>query len=141
MLRAARSRTEGPLIRLPSTRPRIVAVVAITVLLTACTGDDDGATTRTGEETDNRVTLQVVAVDNSFSPASLSAPAGGEVTVEVSNDGSNPHTFTIDDLDVDTSTIDAGNSETATFTMPESSVSFYCVIHGEKAMSGEIDAT
>jgi plastocyanin len=95
-----------------------------------------------GEEADGggeAVTLQVSAVDNSFEPASLSAPAGTEVTVEVTNDGNNPHTFTIDDPEVDTSTIAAGESADATFTMPDTSVTFYCAIHGENTMSGTLD--
>ncbi len=126
---------------------RTAAFVAATLLLlTACGGDDDDtpAGVEGGESTGagaNSVTLQVSTVDNSFDPASLAAPPGSEVTVEVTNDGSNPHTFTIDDLDVDTETIASGVSATATFTMPEASVAFYCVIHGEDAMSGTIEAS
>lgn len=85
------------------------------------------------------MTLEVTAVDNSFDPSSLQAPAGSEVTVELTNDGNNPHTFTIDDPEADTSTIEGGSSGTATFTMPEESVTFYCAIHGEEAMSGTLD--
>lgn len=129
----------------PKFRIMVLAAAAL-LLLAACGGDGDDAPTGTddGESTGGgaeSVTLQVSTVDNSFDPSSLSAPAGSEVTVEVTNDGSNPHTFTIDDLDVDTSTIASGESATATFTMPEASVTFYCAIHGEDTMSGAIDAS
>lgn len=134
--------------RLRTLKLRIMAALAATLLLlAACNGDvDDTQTTGPdgGEATGGAgesVTLQVSAVDNSFDPSSLSAPAASEVTVEVTNNGSNPHTFTIDDVEVDTSTIAAGESATATFTMPETSIAFYCAIHGESAMSGAIDVS
>lgn len=122
-------------------RVQITAILATTVLLLAACGGDDAPTA--GEDNEDTgsggaATLEVSAVDNSFEPASLSAAAGEEVTVEVTNDGENPHTFTIDDLEVDTSTIQPGVSATATFTMPETAVTFYCAIHGQR-MSGTID--
>lgn len=125
----------------------MAALTATVLLLAACGGDDDNtqpAGTDGGEDTGGggeSVTLQVSAVDNSFDPSSLSVAAGSEVTVEVTNNGSNPHTFTIDDPEVDTSTIAAGESATATFAMPETSVTFYCAIHGEATMSGTIEAS
>jgi plastocyanin len=122
------------------------AIAALLLLLTACGGDDDvpqdtGAEAEEETGGEEAASLEVSAVDNSFDPSSLSAAAGSEVTVEVTNDGSNPHTFTIDDLEVDTETIASGESASATFTMPDSSVSFYCAIHGEAVMSGTIEAT
>ena len=121
---------------------RMMGILATALLLLGACGGDDGDAPTTGSDGDDEtVTLNVTTVDNSFDPSSLSAPAGGEVTVDVSNDGSNPHTFTIDDLEVDTDTIDPGGSASATFTMPDSSVTFYCEIHGEDAMSGTIETS
>lgn len=109
---------------------RAALFLALLLLLPACAGngagtDSDGGgggnETGGGAET---VTLEVTAVDNSFDPSSLSASAGSEVTVEVTNEGNNPHTFTMDDPEVDTSTIEPDDSATATFTMPESSATF-----------------
>ena len=111
--------------------------------LAACGGDDaQDAGTDAGAEAGGggeSVTLEVTALDNSFDPFSLEAPAGSEVTVELTNDGNNPHTFTIDDPEADTSTVEGGASGSATFTMPDTSVTFYCAIHGEEAMSGTLD--
>ena len=111
--------------------------------LAACGGDgddtQDAGSDAGAEGGGESVTLEVTAVDNSFDPSSLEAPAGSEVTVELTNDGSNPHTFTIDDPETDTSSVDGGSSGSATFTMPEGSVTFYCAIHGEATMSGTID--
>ena len=118
-------------------------VAALLLLLAACGGDtDDTQDVGSGDQAEGGgegVTLEVSAVDNSFEPASLSAPAGTEVTVAVTNDGNNPHTFTIDDPEVDTSTIAAGESADATFTMPDTSVDFYCAIHGANTMAGTLD--
>jgi len=132
------------LLRSRNSRLRTAGTFAALLLLLAACGGDAGDTQDVGggEEADGggeAVTLQVSAVDNSFEPASLSAPAGTEVTVEVTNDGNNPHTFTIDDPEVDTSTIAAGESADATFTMPDTSVTFYCAIHGENTMAGTLD--
>lgn len=120
-------------------RQILAGLAAVLLTFAACGGGDDAAPpTGGGGES---VTLQVSTIDNSFEPSSLSAPAGSEVTVEVSNDGENPHTFTIDDPEVSTGTIDAGESATATFTMPDASVTFYCEIHGEATMSGTIEVS
>lgn len=121
----------------PIRTPRCVAagLAALLLVFAACGGDGDDSAAGGME----KVTLQVSAIDNSFDPSSLSAAAGSEVTVELTNDGDNPHTFTIDDPEADTSTVDGGGSATATFVMPERSVTFYCAIHGEKTMAGTID--
>lgn len=127
-------------LRIP--RLRIVAALAtLLLLLAACGGDDDNAPPTGIDDGGDGVSLAVSTVDNSFDPSSLSAPAGSEVTVEVTNDGSNSHTFTIDDPAVDTSSIASGGSASATFTMPDTSITFYCAIHGEDAMSGTIEAS
>jgi plastocyanin len=130
------------LIVLLASRFRVAALIAAALLLfAACGGDaaDDLPEEGTGEEAG--LTLQVTTVDNSFDPATLMAVAGTPVTIVVTNNGSNPHTFTIDDLEVDTGTIAAGESASETFIMPETSVTFYCAIHGEAAMSGAIEPT
>lgn len=128
--------------------PRLRAATFVAVLLmvfSACAGNGEdaaGTAPGAGEETGGgaeSVTLEVTAVDNSFEPSTLSAPAGSEVTVELTNEGNNPHTFTIDDPDVDTGSVDGGDSATVTFTMPDSPVTFYCAIHGEDTMSGTLE--
>lgn len=128
-----------------SSRLRLVGLLGVAIALFAACGGNDDPTAGTNDGADaggsDAVTLQLATVDNSFEPSSLSAPAGAEVTVEVTNNGSNPHTFNIDELDVETGTIAAGDTATATFTMPDSSVMFYCAIHGETAMSGTIEAS
>jgi plastocyanin len=77
------------------------------------------------------------AVDNSFEPSEL-AVASGEVTVEFTNDGENPHTFTSEELGFDSGTIQPGDSKSVTFEAPDKATPFECSIHGSSGMTGEI---
>jgi plastocyanin len=72
--------------------------------------------------------LALQAADFSFAPASLSAPAGTTVSLTVTNAGEAPHTFTVDDLDIDEE-IAAGEQATIEFTFPDEATEFYCKFH------------
>lgn len=122
-------------------RWRLVVVVAISAIaLAACGGDDPTVPAGpTGGDVGAGETARVGAIDNDFAPASFAAPAGQEITVTVSNSGQNPHSFTIDSLDVDTGVMNSGDQAEVTFTMPDEEVEFYCTVHGAEVMSGTID--
>lgn len=115
------------------TSARKLLVIAVTCLLFAACGgggDSDGGGGGGADVT-------ISAVDNSFDPADLSVPSG-DVTVEFTNDGENPHTFTSTELEFDTGTVQGGESATATFTAPSEATPFECTIHGASGMTGEI---
>jgi plastocyanin len=126
---------------------RFLAMFAFAALvLAACGGDDDGDATNGdseqsedegGEETGGGGSIELSAQDNSFSPAEISAPAGEEITVAFTNDGSNPHTFSSEEAGFDTDTIEGGGSAEVTFTMPDEETQFICNVHGE-SMSGTL---
>jgi plastocyanin len=109
-------------------------LTALLLMLAACGGDDDGAASDGGG---GGASTTLSAIDNSFDPDEVSAPAGEEVTVEVTNDGENPHTFTSDEAGFDSGTIEPGDSAEVTFTMPDAETEFLCTIHGS-AMSGTL---
>jgi plastocyanin len=113
-----------------TTKRRILVTIAVPLLLGACGGDDSGAG-------GGGATVSIAALDNSFDPAELSVPSG-EVTVEVTNDGENPHTFTSEELGFDTGTLQGGESKTVTFEAPSEATPFECTIHGASGMTGEI---
>lgn len=126
------------------TRTRFGALIAVSVFaLAACGGDDptvqgDGDGDGGGNGGD---TIQVAMVDNNFAPSMLELPAGEEVTISTPNNGQNSHSFTIDDLDVDTGVIEAGEGAEVTFTVPEGETEYYCTVHGAAVMSGTITAS
>lgn len=118
----------------------------------ACGGDDDdddggesaaaettapasetGEPTATGEasaspDSGEPMTIQLEASDYMFNLGTISAPAGTEVTIEFSNVGDAPHTFTSDDLGINEQ-LTSGESTTITFTMPDTPTEFHCAIH------------
>jgi cytochrome c oxidase subunit II len=114
---------------------RILITIAVLLLLGACGGGDDSGGGGSGGG--GGATVSIAALDNSFDPAELSVPSG-EVTVEFTNDGENPHTFTSKELDFDTGTLQGGESETVTFEAPSETTPFECTIHGASGMTGEI---
>jgi plastocyanin len=117
-----------------------LACVAVFVL-GACGGDDDGGDTggdgggggdaaAAGECGGSGGTaLEISAENTEFSTAELSAPAGEQVTVTLTNDDSLPHTFTVSDLDCDTGNVDGGASADLSFTMPDAETDYACTIH------------
>ena len=122
----------------------VVCAIAVTsALLIACGGDDDDdsspAPTISAEDGASGGGAQGVnIIDFAYEPDALSATAGEEVTLELTNSGEQPHTFTIDSV-ADSMRIDAGASATVTFTPGEAgTLTFFCTIHGAGTMSGEL---
>jgi plastocyanin len=80
--------------------------------------------------------LELAAMDFAFQPNAFQAAAGEEITVAFRNDGSAPHTFTIDALFVDEL---LSGGEDAVVTVPATDggvLDFYCRIH--PSMTGTI---
>jgi plastocyanin len=83
-------------------------------------------------------TQQVQVRNFAYSPASLNAQVGQSVTINVTNAGPAPHTFTIDGL-TDSGSIANGTSKSVTFTPTQArTYTFYCTIHGAAVMSGTL---
>jgi plastocyanin len=120
---------------------RLLAILALAVLtLSACGGDSDNGGNSGQEEGSSdggaSSTLSVAAQDFQFSPTELNVEPGAEVTIEFTNEGEAPHTFTSEDVDVDES-LDPGGSTTISFTAGESgTIEWHCTIH--TSMTGTI---
>ena len=116
---------------------RLVAGVCATLLLLGACGGDDGdeEASQTGEAAQGEcggsggTVLELEASDFQFEPSELSAPAGEQVTVEFTNSDDAAHTFTIEDLDCDTGSVDSGQSAELSFTMPGAETGWICTIH------------
>jgi plastocyanin len=81
--------------------------------------------------------VRMEMTDSKFLPADLDLEAGGEVTVEVTNNDDMVHDFAIESLDLNTGPIEAGEGATATFTAPEGGAEFVCTYHSD--MTGRIE--
>lgn len=112
----------------------LVLVPALAVLLVACQGAERSGDIRDGAGGPDAV--RIVMEDNTFTPDSLELPAGTEAEIEIANDGNAVHDFTIDDLELSSGAMNAGEIVTATFDVPEGTTEFHCTIHG--GMDGTI---
>jgi plastocyanin len=132
-----------------TTKARLVTgVFALSLILAACGGDDDGdggnggdggatgATNggATGETTgggggENEIVIQGFT----FQPSTITVSGPTEFTV--TNEDSAPHTFTLDDESVDVE-LAGGATETVTIDVSES-IGFFCRIHPN--MTGTVE--
>jgi plastocyanin len=108
-------------------RFRFVGVlIAASLLLAACGGDDSDDGGDTGGTTTSTVTL----IDNQFEPSDPVVAAGD---VDVVNDGSNPHTFTVEGQDVDVE-VQPGETATASVDLEPGSYTLFCEFHRSAGM-------
>lgn len=114
-------------------RTSVVVLAIVLVGLTACSRERSGDV-RDGEAGADAV--EITLQDDEFAPAVLELEAGTEVTVEVRNDGSYGHNFTIDELDLSTGTVEPGQVVTANFVVPDGTTGYHCTFH--PGMDGEI---
>lgn len=118
-------------------RTSIVVLTLALVALTACAHERSGNVHDGAAAGSNAV--EVTVHDDEFEPATLELNAGDEVSIEVHNEGSSQHNFTIDDLDLSTGTVDPGHVVTATFVVPDGTTDYHCTFH--PGMDGEIVAS
>jgi plastocyanin len=81
-------------------------------------------------------TLDVEVDDFYFEPTVLEGEAGQALTVNVANEGDAPHTFTVDELQIDQE-LQPGDSGTVEVSFPDSgALVFYCRFHADGGMLG-----
>jgi len=85
--------------------------------------------------------LNVTQVNFRFQPDSLSAQSGKAVTVNVVNNGTTSHTFTITELNVD-KTLSPGEAATVTFTPSKTGTfAYFCRFHRSRGMEGKLQVS
>ncbi len=114
-------------------RTSVVALSLTLIALTACARERSGDVRQGAGGAD---AVKVVMHDDEFDPDGLQLQAGTDVQVEVRNEGSQGHNFTIDALDLSTGTVEPGQVVTATFTVPTGTTGYHCTFH--PGMNGEI---
>ena len=96
---------------------------------------NDHGTKQVGED------AEVELDDFYFDPTVLKGKPGAQVTLELKNEGSTEHNFSIDAQNIDQD-VDEGKSATVTVTIPQSGeVSFYCKYHKSMGMAGALAAS
>jgi plastocyanin len=138
--------------------PRTVEVLAAALVLaaTACGGGgsnesaaEGGTTTVAGVAAENHGTkdasgmeeLDVELDDNYFEPTVITGTPGQKLKLELENEGSAEHNFTLDAQSLDQD-VDAGEKAEVTVTVPQSGqVSFYCKYHKQLGMAGALAAS
>jgi len=111
--------------------------IAAALLLAAC-GPDSEASGDVSSGPAGGDAVRIVADDTFFEPETLELTAGETATIEVTNEGSTAHDFAIEELDLNTGTIEAGQVKSATIEVPEGTTKFRCTFHPE--MEGSIEA-
>jgi plastocyanin len=75
-----------------------------------------------------------------FEPTVLRGKPGSQVTLELKNEGSTEHNFSIDSQGIDKD-VEAGEDAKVTVTFPKSGeLSFYCKYHKSRGMAGALAA-
>ena len=83
-------------------------------------------------------TLAVELDDSYFAPTYIKGTPGANITLDLTNEGALPHTFTVDSPKVDV-TVPAGGTGKAAFKLPASgALAFYCKFHQQGGMQGAI---
>jgi plastocyanin len=134
----------------------LTLVLVLGLVATACAGEEKQQTKATdgdsimvaGEKANDHGTENVAGVsdfelvmnDFYFRPTVLSGEAGQTISLELLNDGGNPHTFTLDALRIDIEVQSSQNGGTKV-TFPESgALLFYCRFHAGGGMRGGLSA-
>jgi plastocyanin len=85
--------------------------------------------------------LEVEVDDFYFAPTVLEGDAGQSLTVTLFNEGDAPHTFTVDELDIDQELQPGDEDVTVDVTFPDSgALVFYCRFHADGGMLGGLSA-
>jgi plastocyanin len=111
-------------------RIRLMAVAAAAALALAGCGGEDAAGDG-GEGSGGTLSM----IDNQFDPASLTVGAGD--SLEVSNDGANPHNITIEGTDIDED-VEPGQSTSVMIDAEPGEYTMFCEFHRSGGMEGTV---
>lgn len=106
-----------------------------TITINGDTANNHGEQTVSGDE------IKVEMDDFYFEPTIIKGDPGAKVKVELDNEGSNTHNFSIDAQNVN-QTVNSGEDGDVEVTIPSSGqVEFYCAFHKSMGMVGALEAS
>ena len=107
-------------------------------------GATQASTTAGGGGAGSGQTVELTAVDYKFDPSDPSVKSG-EVTFDLKNDGQQPHSLEIEDVNGQDQEIEGdvspGQSGTLKVNLPPGKYEFYCPVPGHKELGMEGDIT
>jgi plastocyanin len=94
------------------------------------------------EDATGKSTFEIEASNDSsgyfFKPTILQGSGGQSITLEIKNDGSVPHNFSITSMNVNV-TVEPGASQEVKVTFPQTgTVEYFCSFHHALGMAGEL---
>ncbi|MDY6789507.1 MAG: cupredoxin domain-containing protein [Candidatus Nanohaloarchaea archaeon] len=129
-------------------RPALVTLLAVALVFAGCTGS--GSQKKTSSSTESKDSgssgkfdrvITVEGTEYSYSPSSIELEKGQKVKVVFKNVGSIAHDIKFGKAGIKTEVIQAGKTDTITFTAPETGTySFWCTVPGHRSagMEGEM---
>jgi manganese oxidase len=120
----------------------IVSILAsLTLVAAGCGGDDEETTASTPATTETAAeaaATEVAMTEYAFDPSDLTVKSGD--SVDVVNDGEIPHNYTVEDTDVATEDLDAGQNEELPIDLDPGDYTVICTIagHAEQGMTGNL---
>ena len=137
-------------------------VIALVMLAAACSSSSSSASSASGstsgsskitigsdqandhgtQDATGKSTFEIEADNDSsgyyFNPTILQGSAGQSITLEIKNEGSVPHNFSITSMNVNV-TIQPGASQEMKVTFPQTgTVEYFCNFHHALGMAGEL---
>lgn len=115
----------------------VFAVIALG--LVACGGGtSSGGSSESGSGSGK---TEVELDDDYFEPKTITGDAGETLTLELKNEGSNEHNFTLDEQSVDQD-VETGEEAEVTVKVPKSGkLTFYCKYHRSQGMTGTLGSS
>lgn len=123
------------------TRRYLAGSVLVSAIMAAyaCGSDGEGISgNEDGGEASARQTVEITLKDFSFTPGKLQVEAGKELEIRLTNPGDAPHTFTIEEFDVDAEL--QSRAETTVLVTPAEAgrFTYYCRFHKAQQMGGAL---
>ena len=114
-----------------------LGLAAIALGLVACGGGSSSG----GSSGSGSGKTDVELDDDYFQPKTITGDAGKTITLELKNEGSNEHNFTLAAQGVDQD-VEAGDEAEVTVTVPKSgTLTFYCKYHRSQGMTGTLGSS
>jgi plastocyanin len=126
-------------------RVLLVLATSFVLALTACGGNGYGGgggpaetSAPAAQPTSGADGQQVSLADFSYSPNTLTAQAGQPLDLNVRNQGTQRHSFTITGV-TDSGVVQPGGQATVDFTPSQAgTLTYFCTVHGQAVMSGTL---